>query len=78
MGRKSAKSPGKFEGVPWRPGPATSSPILEAALAWVECRVTGKVASGDHTVYVAQVVEAGVQREGAPLTMAETGFKHSG
>ncbi|MBI4772385.1 MAG: flavin reductase family protein [Chloroflexi bacterium] len=78
LGRKSRKSPDKFDGVAWTPGPATGAPILEAALGWVECRVTGKVESGDHTIYVAEVVEAGVHREGAPLSMAEAGFRHSG
>ncbi len=78
LGRKSAKSPEKAEGVAWRPGPETGSPILEGCLGWVECRVTGSLPSGDHTVYVAEVVEAGVDGEGTPLTMAESGFRHSG
>lgn len=78
LGRKSANRPDKFDDVAWKPGPATGAPILDAALAWVECEVHGRVESGDHTVYVAEVVEAGVHREGAPLLMAETGFRHSG
>lgn len=78
LGRKSAKSPDKVQGVAWRPGPATGSPLLEACLGWVECRVTGWLPSGDHTVYVAEVVAAGVNREGMPLTMAEAGFRHAG
>lgn len=78
LGRRSAKTPEKLDGVGWTPGPVTGSPLLPAALAWLECRVTGQLASGDHTVYVCEVVEAGVNREGVPLTLAETGFKHSG
>jgi flavin reductase (DIM6/NTAB) family NADH-FMN oxidoreductase RutF len=78
LGRKSRKSPDKFDGVPWTPGPATGSPILADALGWVECRVTGRVESGDHTLYVGEVVEAGAHREGVPLTMAAAGFRHSG
>jgi len=78
LGKKSVKSPGKTDGVAWQPGPLTTSPIVDACLGWLECRVTGSVPSGDHVVYVAEVVEAGVRREGAPLTMAESGFRHSG
>jgi len=78
LGKKSTKTPGKTDGVAWRPGPLTGSPILDACLGWLECRVTGLLPSGDHIVYVAEVVEAGVQRESTPLTMAESGFRHSG
>jgi len=78
LGRTSARSPEKVEGVAWRPGPETGSPLLADCLGWLECRVTGSLPSGDHTVYVAEVVEAGVNREGGPLIMSEAGFRHSG
>ncbi|MBI3362167.1 MAG: flavin reductase [Chloroflexi bacterium] len=78
LGKKSVKTPDKAEGIAWRPGPITGSPLIEGCLGWLECRVTGCLPSGDHTVYVAEVVEAGINREGTPLTMAESGFRHSG
>jgi flavin reductase (DIM6/NTAB) family NADH-FMN oxidoreductase RutF len=53
-------------------------PVLKDALSFFECRVREKVAIGDHTIFVGEVVEAGVQREGEPLTLAETGFKYGG
>jgi flavin reductase (DIM6/NTAB) family NADH-FMN oxidoreductase RutF len=53
-------------------------PVLKDALGFFECRVRDKVAIGDHTIFVAEVIEAGVQREGQPLTLAETGFKYGG
>jgi flavin reductase (DIM6/NTAB) family NADH-FMN oxidoreductase RutF len=53
-------------------------PVLKDALAYFECRVVDRVARGDHTVFVAEVIEASVQREAAPLTLAETGFKYGG
>jgi flavin reductase (DIM6/NTAB) family NADH-FMN oxidoreductase RutF len=53
-------------------------PVLNEALAYFECRVREKVALGDHTIFVGEVVEAGVQREGEALTLAETGFKYGG
>jgi flavin reductase (DIM6/NTAB) family NADH-FMN oxidoreductase RutF len=53
-------------------------PVLKDSLAYFECRVREKVELGDHTVFVGEVVEAGVQREGEPMTLAETGFKYGG
>jgi flavin reductase (DIM6/NTAB) family NADH-FMN oxidoreductase RutF len=44
------------------------APILDAALAAVECRVTGIVEQGDHHIVVAEVVEAHLPKaiEGRP------------
>jgi flavin reductase (DIM6/NTAB) family NADH-FMN oxidoreductase RutF len=53
-------------------------PVLKDALSYFECKVRQKVAIGDHTIFVGEVVEAGVQRDGEPLTLAETGFKYGG
>jgi flavin reductase (DIM6/NTAB) family NADH-FMN oxidoreductase RutF len=78
LGRKLINKPDKFDNVPWASGPATGAPLMRDALSWLECQVQSKVESGDHTIYIAKVVEAGVNREGIPLTMMETGFRHSG
>jgi flavin reductase (DIM6/NTAB) family NADH-FMN oxidoreductase RutF len=78
LGRTFAKHPEKQGDVAWKPGPATGSPLLDAALGWVECKVAGSLPSGDHILYVADVVEVGLNREGAPLTLKETGFKYAG
>jgi flavin reductase (DIM6/NTAB) family NADH-FMN oxidoreductase RutF len=53
-------------------------PVLKDALSYFECKVLEKVAIGDHTIFVGEVIEAGLQREGEPLTLAETGFKYGG
>ena len=55
------------------------APILEAALAWVECRV--RVAhdhGGDHVLFVGEVIGAGVQREGRPYPIQDTGWSYAG
>lgn len=78
LGRTFAKHPEKLAELEWKPGPATGSPVLEIALGWVECRVQSSVPAGDHSLYVAEVVEAGLNREGTPLTLQETGFKYFG
>jgi len=78
LGRTFAKHPEKITDIAWKPGPETGSPLLEAALGWVECRVQGSIPAGDHIVFVAEVVEVGQNREGTPLTLKEAGFKYAG
>lgn len=78
LGRASARKPDKLAGIAWRPGPTTGAPLLDDALAWLECRVLGSLPAGDHVVLVAEVVEVGLNREGQPLTMAEAGFRYFG
>ena len=46
-------------GEPFRAG-TTGSPILENALAFVECNVVDTVEKGDHSIVVGEVVDAGV------------------
>jgi flavin reductase (DIM6/NTAB) family NADH-FMN oxidoreductase RutF len=78
LGMTWAKHPEKLESLKWRPGPVTGSPTLEDTLAWVECKVVSSLPSGDHTLFVAEVVEVGQNREGAPLTLKDAGFKYAG
>jgi flavin reductase (DIM6/NTAB) family NADH-FMN oxidoreductase RutF len=67
----------KLGGAEFTPSP-NGLPVLKDALAWWECELRETVALGDHTIFVGEVIEAGVQKEGEPLTLAETGFKYGG
>ncbi len=78
LGRTFAKHPDKLEGLDTRPGPVTGSPLLNNTLAWVECKIINQVPSGDHVLFIAEVVELGLNHEGTPLTLKETGFKYAG
>jgi flavin reductase (DIM6/NTAB) family NADH-FMN oxidoreductase RutF len=65
--------------IPWRPAPLTGCPVLHVhALAFVECRVQSIHPAGDSWLVIADVVNAELLREGEPLTMRETGFRHAG
>ncbi len=50
---------GKISGEPYRAG-STGQPLLESAVAAIECKVTDVVERGDHHIFVAEVVEAHV------------------
>jgi flavin reductase (DIM6/NTAB) family NADH-FMN oxidoreductase RutF len=42
---------------------STGSPILQSAPAHVECKLVGTVEKGDHSVFVGEVVGAGVKND---------------
>lgn len=48
---------------------STGSPILEDAIGWLDCRVEGRLESGDRTIYLAEVVQGGVTHFAPPLTL---------
>lgn len=56
----------------------TGAPVLVDPPAWIECRVVDAVNHGDHTVFIAEVVAAGVRRDEDALTLREAGFSYGG
>lgn len=68
----------KFEDVEFYEGKATKCPIINDSLGYIECRVVGSVEKGDHTVYVGEVIAAGIHREGNPLLLESTGWQYGG
>ena len=67
----------KFEDVDFYLG-ETGCPIISDTLGYVECRVIGAIEHGDHTVFVGEVIAAGVHREGEPLLLETTGWNYGG
>ena len=58
----------------------TGAPILDQALAFVECEVRQQVDVGGSTLFVGEVVEAGFQKpeDTAPLRMEDTRMNYGG
>ena len=67
----------KFEDVEFYLG-ETGCPIISDSLGYVECTVVDAVEKGDHTVYVGEVIAAGVHREGEQLLLSTTGWNYGG
>jgi flavin reductase ActVB len=63
--RFANKEGNRFEGVALRRG-ERDLPLLEGALAHLECRVSQRVPGGDHTILIGEVYAADV-REANPL-----------
>jgi 3-hydroxy-9,10-secoandrosta-1,3,5(10)-triene-9,17-dione monooxygenase reductase component len=68
----------KFEGVDFRAGAVTGSPLLEGALAWIECSVERTYDGGDHLIVVCSVLDLDVDQSvgthGSPLLFFKSGF----
>lgn len=70
---------GKLNGYAFEDGPETGSPLLVDLPYWWEAQVTDTVAKGDHTLFVAEVVGAGVRdAEAKPLNLRATGMNYGG
>jgi flavin reductase (DIM6/NTAB) family NADH-FMN oxidoreductase RutF len=64
-----------FEGLEIeRPG--GTPPVLSEALAYLECRVTGRCSAGDHELIVGEVVNGRVLNEGQPMVHVRKSGMH--
>lgn len=58
----AAKDADRFAQLDYREG-VTGSPILEDALAYLDCEIESKHDAGDHILVVGRVVDLGIQRD---------------
>ncbi|HET7487322.1 MAG TPA: flavin reductase family protein [Acidimicrobiales bacterium] len=58
----------------------TGAPVLDTALAYVECEVRQQVPAGSHTLFVGEVLDAGFQKaeDTLPLRMEDTRMIYGG
>lgn len=68
--------PAKFEGVAYHDS-SNGSPVLDDALAWIDCTVHAVYPGGDHTIFVGNVV-AGDAVDGEPLLYYRGGYRRAG
>lgn len=66
----------KFDGVAWRNG-TTGVPLIEGALATLECRVAQAVEAGTHVVYIGSVL-GGEDPGGDPLLYFDGAYRTLG
>jgi flavin reductase (DIM6/NTAB) family NADH-FMN oxidoreductase RutF len=69
----------RINGYPFERGAASGAPLLLDLPAWFEARLTDSVKRGDHTVFVAEVINAGLRDpEAKPLELWDTGWFYGG
>ena len=57
----------------------TGAPVFEEALAWMDCEVRHRLDLGTHTLFVGEIVDAGIQNdEVRPASMSDTRMKYGG
>jgi flavin reductase (DIM6/NTAB) family NADH-FMN oxidoreductase RutF len=56
----------RFASTPWRKG-VSGSPVLEEAIAYIDCVFEAQYPGGDHTIVVGRVIDLDVVVEGGPL-----------
>jgi flavin reductase (DIM6/NTAB) family NADH-FMN oxidoreductase RutF len=56
----------------------TGAPLLKLAMAVFECRIVGSYPAGDHTLFVASIVQAKVRTSDQPVTSLELPYVYVG
>lgn len=64
---KSGNDDSRFDGVSWHPAP-TGSPVIDRAVAWIDCDVEDVHTMGDHYFVLGRVkaLEADANHDGLP------------
>jgi 3-hydroxy-9,10-secoandrosta-1,3,5(10)-triene-9,17-dione monooxygenase reductase component len=63
----------RFAGVAYHKA-ATGAPVLEHAIAFVDCETEAEHDAGDHVIVVGRVIELGYTTEGRPLVFYRGGY----
>ena len=70
FGFKSGREVNKFDQVNYKLGKTGAPVVLDNTLACLEVKVTKEMDVGTHTVFVGEVVESEVLKDGEPMTYA--------
>lgn len=70
FGFKSGREVDKLQGVNYRLGVTGAPIVLDNTLAYFEAKVVNQMDCGTHTLFLGEVVEADVLKEGEPMTYA--------
>jgi 3-hydroxy-9,10-secoandrosta-1,3,5(10)-triene-9,17-dione monooxygenase reductase component len=74
----ASKAPDKFDGLGLQPAPFSGAPILDGALAWVDCELEAVHGAGDHDIVVGWVHQLAVAEEDGPLVFYRGGYHDLG
>ena len=68
FGFKSGRDINKFEGVTYKIGVSGAPVVIDHSVSYLEVKVTQEVDAGTHTVFIGQLVDAGVLSDKGTLT----------
>jgi len=70
FGFKSGRDINKFDQVNYKLGKTRAPILLDNSLAYLEVKVTQEMDVGTHTIFVGEIVESEVIKDGEPMTYA--------
>jgi flavin reductase (DIM6/NTAB) family NADH-FMN oxidoreductase RutF len=73
----ATRGPKDFRGIGFHTE-LTGAPILDDALAWVDCRLYGEFEAGDHVIVVGLIERGNALDEGKPLLFYRGGYHSLG
>lgn len=68
----------KFRGLGWRDAPDSGAPMLNDALAWIDCSISAVHDAGDHVIVLGDVLRLEVNRPVSPLVFFRGGYHSIG
>jgi flavin reductase (DIM6/NTAB) family NADH-FMN oxidoreductase RutF len=71
--RFAGRGEDKWSGVGWTPSPG-GAPVLDGAVAWIECTTESVTETGDHYLVLGRVHDLGVLNPMAPLLFFQGGY----
>ena len=69
----ATKGADRFKGVGWKTG-ESGAPILDDALAWIDCDMDAQHEAGDHVLVVGRVLGLDADDRGKPLLFYRGGY----
>ena len=70
LGFKSGREVDKLKGINYKLGETQAPIILDHTLAYIEGKVVNQLDVGTHTLFIAQLVDSVIMRDGEPMTYA--------
>jgi len=70
FGFKSGRDLDKFQSINHKVGETKAPIVLDHTLAYLEAKVMQEIDVGTHTIFIGELVEADIMKEGEPMTYA--------
>ncbi len=70
FGFRSGRDIDKFSDVNYRVGATGAPVVLDNAVAWMEAKVTESICAGTHTVFIGEILDAGLINDEEVMTYA--------
>jgi 3-hydroxy-9,10-secoandrosta-1,3,5(10)-triene-9,17-dione monooxygenase reductase component len=64
----------KFRGLGWRRSADSCSPMVNDAVAWIDCSIASVSDAGDHVIVLGDVLHLEVNRSTRPLVLFRGGY----